>query len=224
MSGHADDLRIAVLGDIHGNLTALDAVLADVRAADIRRGVCTGDLVLRGRQPEGCVARIALLEWPCVRGNTDHKVAARPPRPRSHPAAARVGSRSWTAHRLSGASLAYLAELPLTLRVPLGPFHVLVMHGGPTDPADVEVDETTPHERLVELATLLHADCVVTGHTHRPFVRDAGGCVFVNPGSVGESDGSDHRPSWAVLAAGPSGVTATLMRTAAPLAPPRAIA
>ena len=221
MTGPSDDLRLAVLGDVHGNISALDAVLADVRAAGIDSGVCTGDLVLRGREPEACVSRIALLGWPCVSGNTDAKVASRAPRARAHPASARTGSRSWTAHRLSDTSLTYLAELPLTLRVRLGPFDVLVMHGTPDDPTEVLVDEVTPHERLTELATLLQADCVVTGHTHRPLVREAGGCVFVNPGSVGEAARSDQRPSWAVLEAGPAGISATLMRTDASLAVPR---
>lgn len=221
MTHAVDDLRLAVLGDVHGNVAALDVVLAEVRAAGIHRGVCTGDLVLRGREPEACVSRIALLGWPCVRGNTDGKVAARTPRARSHPAAARAGSRSWTAHRLSNTSLAYLADLPLTVRLHLGPFAVFVMHGTPDDPTEVLVDEATPHERLAELATALQADCVVTGHTHRAFVREVGGCVFVNPGSVGESGDADHRPSWAVLDAGPAGVTATLMRTDTRLAVPR---
>ena len=224
MTAATDALRLAVLGDVHGNVAALDVVLAEVRAAGINRGACTGDLVLRGREPEACVSRIALLGWPCVRGNTDTKVASRPPRPRSHPAAARVGSRSWTTHRLSDTSLAYLAGLPLTVRIGLGQFQVLVMHGTPDDPAEVLVDEATAHERLVELATMLEADCVVTGHTHRAFVREVGGCVFVNPGSIGESTDADHRPSWAVLEAGPSGVTATLMRTDARLAVPRSAA
>ena len=217
----ADHLRIAVVGDVHGNVSALDAVLAEIRAAGIHRGVCTGDLVLRGPEPEACVSRIALLGWPCVLGNTDAKVACRAPRPRSHPAAARVGSRSWTAHRLSDMSLAYLADLPLTIRVPLGPFEVLVIHGEPDDPATVLVDEATSDERLLELAQSLHADCVVTGHTHRAFVRGVGGCVFVNPGSVGESTDVDHRPSWAILEAGPAEIAATLMRTDSPLAVPR---
>lgn len=221
MTDPTDDLRLAVLGDVHGNVSALDAVLADIRAAGLERGVCTGDLVLRGREPEACVSRIALLGWPCVTGNTDAKVASRAPRAHSHPASTRTGSRSWTAHRLSDTSLAYLAGLPLTLRVRLGSFEVLVMHGTPDDPTDVLVDEATPHERMIELAAVLQADCVVTGHTHRAFAREAGGCVFVNPGSVGESAGAERRPSWAVLEAGPSGVAATLMRTDAPLAVPR---
>jgi putative phosphoesterase len=215
------DLRLAVLGDIHGNVAALDAVLAEIRGLGITRGVCTGDLVLRGREPEACVSRIALLGWPCVAGNTDIKVAARTPRGRSHPAAERVGSRSWTAHRLSDSSLTYLRELPLVERVRLGSFDVLVMHGAPDDPAEVLVDEHTPHQQLIELSSTVHADCVVSGHTHRAFVREANGCAFVNPGSVGESTGDDHRPSWALLQAGAAGVTATLMRTDGPLALPR---
>lgn len=213
MTDASHDLRLAVLGDVHGNLAALDAVLAQIRADGIRRGACTGDLVLRGQDPEACVSRIALLGWPCVRGNTDEKVATRAPRPASHPASSRVGSRSWTARRLSDASLAYLAELPMTVTLPLGPYRVMVMHASPDDPTHALVDEASAHQRLTELAKVLQADCVVTAHTHRPFVREAGGCLFVNPGSVGEPVGANDLPSWALLEAGASGVTATL-RTA----------
>ena len=218
--GPADD-RIAVIGDVHGNVAALDAVLAAIRAAGISRGVCTGDLVLRGAEPEACVSRVALLDWPCVRGNTDTKVALRPPRPRSHPAAARVGSRSWTAHRLSDASLRYLAELPATVRLRVGRFDVLVTHGTPDSPGEVLVDADTGMASLEEIATLLGADCVVTGHTHRPLVRRAGGCLFVNAGSVGEAVGDDHRPSWAWIAPGPSGLEAGLEWVDLPLAEAR---
>jgi putative phosphoesterase len=213
--------RLALLGDVHGNVAALDATLAAIRAAGISHGACTGDLVLRGPEPEACVSRLALLGWPCVRGNTDAKVAMRSPRPRAHPAAGRVGSRSWTAHRLSDASLAYLAGLPLTVRVRVGRFEVLVVHGTPDSPSEVLVDADTDPQRLTEVAALLGADCVVTGHTHRPLVRRAGGCVFVNPGSVGEAVGGDRRPSWAWVAPGPAGLEAGLERVDAPVAQPR---
>lgn len=216
-----DGDRIAVIGDVHGNVAALDAVLAAIRAAGITRGVCTGDLVLRGPEPEACVSRLALLGWPCVYGNTDAKVALRPPRPRSHPAAERMGSRSWTAHRLSDASLRYLAELPATVRLQVGRFDVLVTHGTPDSPGEVLVDADTGTARLEEIATILEADCVVTGHTHRPLVRRAGGCLFVNPGSVGEAVGGDPHPSWAWIAAGASALEAGVERVDAPLAEAR---
>lgn len=213
--------RLALLGDVHGNVAALDATLAAIRAAGISRGACTGDLVLRGPEPEACVSRLALLDWPCVRGNTDAKVAMRPPRPRGHPAAARVGSRSWTAHRLSDASLAYLSGLPLTVRVHVGRFEVLVVHGTPDSEAEVLVDADTDPQRLAQIAALLGADCVVTGHTHRPLVRRAGACLFVNPGSVGEAVGGDRRPSWAWVAPGPAGLQAGLERVDVPVAQAR---
>jgi putative phosphoesterase len=215
--------RLALLGDVHGNIAALDATLSAIRAAGITRGACTGDLVLRGPEPEACVSRLALLGWPCVRGNTDAKVAMRSPRARAHPAAARVGSRSWTAHRLSDASLAYLAGLPLTLRAPVGRFEVLVVHGTPDSASEVLVDADTDPQGLAQIAALLGVDCVVTGHTHRPLVRRAGGCLFVNPGSVGEAVGGDRRPSWAWVAPGPAGLEAGLERVDVPVAQPRAV-
>jgi putative phosphoesterase len=213
--------RLALFGDIHANIAALDATLAAIRAAGITRGACTGDVVLRGHEPEACVARLALLGWPCVQGNTDAKVALRPPRPRSDPASSRVGSRSWTTHRLSEASLAYLAELPLTTRVSVGRFEVLVVHGSPEAVTDVLVEADTDARRLEELARKLGVDCVVTGHTHRPLIRRAEGCLFVNPGSVGEATGGDPRPSWAWVAPGPARLEAGLERVDVPVARPR---
>jgi putative phosphoesterase len=204
--------RLALIGDVHGNLSALEATLAAIRQAGIGRGLCTGDIVLRGGEPEACVERIALLEWPAVAGNTDIKVVRREPRPRTHPASERVGSRSWTHHRLSESSMRFLADLPLCIRVAVGRFTVLVMHGAPTDPSEVLVDAATRDATLQELATRLAVDCVVTGHTHRPLIRRSGGCLFVNPGSVGESIGRDRRPSWAWLGAGPAGLVAGLER------------
>lgn len=210
--------RLALLGDIHGNLIALEATLAAIRATGIAMGACTGDIVLRGSEPEACVERIALLDWPAVAGNTDIKVAQRAPRPRVHPASERVGSRSWTHHRLSESSMRFLSELPTTIRVPIGRYTALVTHGTPTDPTDVLVDAATTDATLRELATALGVDCIVTGHTHRPLIRRAGGCLFVNPGSAGESIGNDRRPSWAWLEAGRTGLVAHLERVDAAVA------
>lgn len=222
MSAHAGPARLAVLGDVHANLTALDAVLDAIRDRAIDDGVCTGDLVLRGTEPDACVSRIALRGWPTVCGNTDVKVATRSPRPRNHPASSRVGSRSWTRHRLSDASVAFLAACPLTLRVPLGPFSILVMHASPEDPTDALVDQTTTDAALRAIARELRADAVVSGHTHRQIARSVDGCLFLNPGSVGESPDRDERPRWAWLEAGPSGPVAHLERVDAPVAGMRA--
>src|SRR4249920_2340031 len=93
--------RLALLGDIHANLAAFRAVLADVEGSGIDRGVLTGDLVMRGDDPEGCVAEVRRLGWPCVMGNTDRKVVEGPDADTGHPKADRLGSRAWTVNRLS---------------------------------------------------------------------------------------------------------------------------
>jgi putative phosphoesterase len=203
--------RLAVLGDIHANAAALSAVLADVAGGGIERGVLTGDLVMRGEEPEECVAEVRRLGWTCVLGNTDGKVADGRPRDPDHPKAGRPGSRAWTLNRLSDESLEFLRSLQLVERVPLGPATIAVMHGSPTDPNGT-IDAGTPKRRLAKLAEELGADCIVTGHTHEPLVRQAAGVLVVNPGSVGEALRGDLHPRWAWLEARKSGLRAHLVR------------
>jgi putative phosphoesterase len=210
--------RLALIGDVHANLPALRAVLDAVSAAGIDRGVCTGDLVMRGAEPEACVRELRRLGWPCVMGNTDRKVANRRLRPPDHPKALRVGSRAWSSNQLSHTSMRYLAELPMVTRVQLGPAAVVVMHGSPTDPRTA-IDGDTPERELTRLAKELEADCIVSGHTHRPLVLQAGGCLFVNPGSVGEAlGGGDRHPRWGRLETHRSGLRAHLEEVPADLA------
>lgn len=215
--------RLALLGDIHGNIAALDAVLDAVADHDLRHhGVCTGDIVLRGTEPEACVSRIALLDWPTVAGNTDRKVALRKPRPKGHPSAARPGSRSWTRHRLSEESVAFLADAPLTTVTTVGPHRVLVMHGSPDDPTEALFDPRTSTAAFRDLRRrFAEFDAVVTGHTHRQMAKTVDGCLFVNPGSVGEAPTPDALPRWAWLETGPSGLVAHLESVPHPLAPQR---
>ena len=201
--------RLALLGDVHANAAALRAVLADVALAGLERGVITGDLVMRGEEPEECVAEVRRLGWPCVLGNTDSKVADGRPRDPDHAKAGRPGSRAWTLNRLSDESLGFLGSLQLVERVPLGPATIAVMHGSPTDPNGT-IDAGTSKRRLAKLAEELQADCIVTGHTHEPMVRQAGGVLVVNPGSVGEALRGDLHPRWAWLEARKSGLRAHL--------------
>lgn len=214
---------LALVGDIHGNIAALDAVLDAVADRELlAAGVCTGDIVLRGREPEACVDRIAGLGWPVVCGNTDRKVALRDPRPVGHPASDRVGSRSWTRHRLSDASVSFLADAPPTVTVNVGRFRVLVMHGSPDDPTVSLFDPHTSDSDLRDLRSRFpDVDAIVTGHTHLQMARMVDGCAFVNPGSVGEAPTQDALPRWAWLEAGPTDVIAHLETVSRPLAPQR---
>ena len=204
--------RLALFGDVHGNERALRAVLAAIDDAGIEGGACTGDLVMRGDAPEACVAEIRQRGWPCVMGNTDLKVSGRPDPDPDHPKAESVGSRAWTLNHLSSTSLAYLADLPMTVELKIRAATVVLMHGGPDDPR-AAIDAHTSERDLARLvANLGKPDCIVNGHTHEPLVRSAGGCLFVNPGSVGEAHESDRRPRWAWIEVRRSGVAAYLER------------
>ncbi|MEQ9094308.1 MAG: metallophosphoesterase family protein, partial [Miltoncostaeaceae bacterium] len=201
--------RLALLGDVHGNAAALRGVLEAVDALGITAGASTGDLVMRGMEPEACIALLRRRGWPSTMGNTDLKVATRAARRPDDPKARRVGSRSWTTNRLDAEDLAWLAARPMISRVDLSGRRVVVMHGGPEDPRDA-VDEATPDGELAALAASIEADVVVMGHIHRQMVRRAGGALFINPGSVGEAVDGDRRPRWAWLEAGPHGLAVHL--------------
>jgi len=210
--------RLALMGDVHANLPALRAVLDAIAGAGLTRGACTGDLVMRGPDPEGVVEAVRRLGWPCVVGNTDRKVARRPARPKDHAKAQRVGSRAWSTNQLSAESLAYLAGLPMVWRLRLKDWTVALVHGAPDDPRQAVEDHTPKSEVRRLIAALDGPDCIVSGHTHRPSVREIDGCLLVNPGSVGEALDGDLRPRWAWLEARRSGLRAHLEVVDAPLA------
>jgi putative phosphoesterase len=211
---------LALLGDIHARHAALVAVLDAVRARGITTGVCVGDVVMRGPEPVQCVAAMRELGWATVVGNTDRKVTAGEPRPPEHPASARIGSRSWTYRQLDANSLAWLAALPLVVRLRLGTARVVVVHG---DLASIEMPLTheSPNRDLERQLDAFDADVLVIGHTHVAMARRVRSGLVVNPGAVGESRDSDWEPHWAWLEATPKGVVAHLEVVSTPLAPQR---
>ena len=220
MSPSGDRVRLALVGDVHGNAPAFKAVLADIAERGIVNGVNTGDVVMRGVHPKAAVKLARGLGWPTVLGNTDMKVGRGRPRPAGHPASDRPGSRSWTIRRLSNADIVWLAGRPRRVVVEMGDRRVLITHGHPGD-LSVVIDVDTPAGDLVKLARKLDVDAIVTGHTHRPVIHRQGGVLFVNPGSVGEGTKDDRRPSWAWLELVDGKLEAHLERVDAPLAPPR---
>lgn len=209
--------RLAVFGDIHANLRALTGVLRAIDGAGITTGICTGDVVMRGPEPGGCIDALVDRGWPCAQGNTDHKVGSRSPRSADHPKARRVGSRSWTSAHLEGHHLAWLAALPRIARAEFAGHRVCAVHGTPESPQQ-PWDASTPDTDLVDLARQADAQIVVSGHTHVPVVRRVGELLFVNPGSVGEALGGDLRPRWCWLEATDGKVMVHLEHLNEPLA------
>lgn len=208
-------MRYLVLSDIHANLEALEAVLADPPAATADRVLALGDLVGYGADPNAVVERMRALEPAAiVRGNHD-KVVTRLEDPEAFNDLARTAAK-WTADELTDDNLAYLRGLPA------GPASVPplieICHGAPYDEDAYIVSD---RQALRALRSAGHPICLF-GHTHVPVIvrleagrrphafgrvpqpagevrLDAGGCYLINPGSVGQPRDDDPRAAYAVV-------------------------
>jgi predicted phosphodiesterase len=191
-------MRIAALYDIHGNVDALEAVLADAARAGAEQVLLGGDVVM-GPFPAEVMARLRRLPRECeaLRGNTDRVVAA-PTIDESDPWKDRI---AWVAGRLSPAERAWLAKLPTTISLVvdgLGP--TLFYHGTPRSDSEI-ITRLTPEERLREVFADVAEDVVLGGHVHVQDDRRAAGKRVVNAGSVGAPYEDAPGAYWALLGA-----------------------
>ena len=186
-------MRVAALYDVHGNLPALEAVLAEVEGdAKILVG---GDAVL-GPMPKETLRLLRARGATFIRGNCDREVVA----------SAATGDELWASRarwvheQLNDEELAFLHGLPhpLSLEVDvLGP--VLFCHGSPRSDEEI-LTAITPPKRLDPILDGVQEDVVVCGHTHAQFDRLVGDRRLVNAGSVGMAyEGEPGIAAWAFL-------------------------
>ena len=161
-------MRVAALCDVHGNLPALEAVLAEVASLEVDRIVCGGDVVA-GPFPRECLEKLVGVEAVFVRGNADRESPRAP-----------AGTWEWIATNLDPLSVAFLGELPRA--VALG--GVLYCHGSPRDDDEI-LTRHSSDERFRAALEGVEESLVVGGHTHVQFERVVDGIRFVNAGSVG---------------------------------------
>lgn len=201
-------MRIAFISDIHGNLTALDAVLADLAREQIDQYVCLGDVVEFGPQPRECLARILALKGICIMGNTDERMAV-PHREHLHVTepGPEIEMELWCYDQLTQEDRAAIHTFRATAEIDLGnELRLLAYHGSPRSNVERIVSMTSYHDLDAMFATANHnARVLVGGHTHQQFIRQYNRALLINPGSVGLpferlGEGLDHRPAWAAYA------------------------
>lgn len=199
-------MRYAILSDIHANLEALEAVLADAHAQSCSEFVCLGDVVGYNANPSECVARIQKLNCPVVKGNHDEQASIAMTTEAFNELAEEA--IDWTRQHLSAEDKAWLTDLRLTRQV--GDFTI------------VHATLDTPGQwgyvfnDLDALAsfTFQHTPLCLFGHTHWPtaFVRDdsvrriptgqillaTGKKYFINPGSIGQPRDRDWRAAYCI--------------------------
>jgi len=194
-------MRIALIGDVHGNLPALEAVLADAEARGAEALWNVGDFVGYGAFPDEVVRRLRDAGAESIVGNYDRKVLRFPrkrERWRRTKRPEKFHAFQWTYQRLSSESLSYLASLPRERRVTVQGRRVLITHGSPAS-EDEPLTDATGEDRLAELAGLAEADVVVFGHSHRPVHREVAGVLFFGTGSVGRPEGGDPRACYGLM-------------------------
>ena len=203
-------MKLALVSDLHGNLEALEAVLADLeRESPEARLVCAGDVVGYGPDPEACIARLEERGALCVMGNHEEMVLGR--RDFSRCPYAGIVAAVWTRSRLSPAARMFIERLPACVQPTA---EVVVCHG---DLASADNYVSTREQAEAALAQLRSrypsAEVLVCGHTHRAalFTRKGGfenlsGAVrrfappcIINPGAVGQARDGGASARYAVL-------------------------
>jgi putative phosphoesterase len=188
-------VRVAALYDVHGNLPALEAVLAEVQELEVDAVVVGGDIAI-GPMPQATLQRLLALGERAlfVRGNGDREIAA--------PEAGAdlwLERTRWSAAQLERGQLAWLAALPHTQSVEvdgLGP--VLFCHGSPRSDDEI-LTRISSEERVAAAVAGVSETVVVCGHTHVQFDREVAGKRLVNAGSVGMPYEAQPGAYWALL-------------------------
>ena len=176
-------MRVGFISDIHGNLLALDAVLADLERHEVDNIVCLGDICF-GPQAHECLERVRELGCPVILGNWDSwSIDGFPP------ADDPVGIMlyeigAWWAQQLTADDHGFVRSFVPTLEVPLdGPSRMLCFHGSPRSFSDW-IFATTPDEDLEQLFDGIDAKVLVGGHTHLQLVRRFGRSLMAYFGSL----------------------------------------
>ncbi|HUF37509.1 MAG TPA: metallophosphoesterase family protein [Anaerolineales bacterium] len=210
---------LAIFGDIHANLPALEAVLADMDARGLSERYCLGDLVGYGTSPNEVVEIIRAAKTPTLIGNYDEGVgnsspdcgcAYRTPEDKAR------GERSiaWTNAQTTAENKTFLRRLPMQIPLRLGGRAVLLVHGSPRR-INEYLYEDRPESSLERILDQAGADVLVCGHTHLPYHRTLpSGREVINAGSVGKPKDGDPRACYLVLREEGDGIAAEFVRVA----------
>jgi len=196
-------MRLGIFSDIHANLPALEAVLADIAARHVDGVYCLGDLVGYAPFPNEVTERIRLEQIPTIMGNYDDGVgfdrdecgcAYREAEER------RRGDQSlaWTKAHVTPDNKAFLRTLAHEIRFEADGRRVLLVHGSPRK-INEYLFEDGPLSSFQRLAASSNADVIVYGHTHKPYTKFVDDVLFVNVGSVGKPKDGDRRACYAIV-------------------------
>ncbi|CAN5498916.1 metallophosphoesterase family protein [soil metagenome] len=181
-------MRVALISDIHGNLTAFQAVLADIERAGADQIIFLGDAAALGPQPKAVVDFLQTLDCLCILGNHEAYELNWAQYLQGVPAGWMKEAIAWGTAQLSPANLDFLRSFQPTLTVWLDQNNpqvtLLCCHGSPQSYDDM-ILATTPALVLDKFITGQGASILACGHTHVQMLRRHRALLIINPGSVG---------------------------------------
>ena len=200
-------MRVAIFSDVHANLEALEAVLADARARRCTHFICLGDVVGYNANPRECIERVRELDCPVVKGNHDEEATLSASSERFNELAERA--IHWTRDNLTDQDKEWLRSLPLQRQV----HHFTIVHATLDTPGQWGY----VFNNLDAVASFTYQRTAVCffGHTHMPmvFIRGQSGVrqerkehiriepgrkYFINAGSVGQPRDGNWRAAYCV--------------------------
>jgi predicted phosphodiesterase len=196
-------MRLAILADIHGNLPALEAVLADLAQLAVDQIIVAGDAINWGPFSAGVIARVTSGGWAAIRGNNEYYLLdyETPRAPAHWRDRERWPLLPWLRRQLAGRPHQVVAAWPDTLSLRFaGAPPIRVVHGTPRSHSEPLYPAAfTSDAEVTEMLAGVSEPVVITGHTHIPLDRTVGPWRILNPGSVGVPLHGAHCASYLLL-------------------------
>lgn len=180
-------MRIAFISDIHGNFTALQAVLVDIKKQGADQIICLGDTISLGPQPQETLNALRDLKSIYIMGNHDEAILDPEKAPDLEITEHLVPDLYWCRDRLTAYDFDFLRSFQSTHEIifPNG-IQLLAFHGSPTSTTEI-IQATTPSESLDEYFAGQSASVFIGGHSHIQMSRRYGKKLILNSGSVGNA-------------------------------------
>jgi putative phosphoesterase len=201
--------KVLVLGDIHANFPALQAIWRYVRKYRFDRIINTGDFTVYSTFPNETIQWFRKRKNSIsILGNTDRRIlrilkGKNLKRPKKEEKRIMY---FWTAERLLPENVQYLNSLPRQTELTIGDINIGVFHGT-YDDEDETLFPDAPEGRFRELAHASPLQVHIMGHSHTPYYKIIDGIHFINPGSVGRMFDGDPRTAFAILELSSVGIT-----------------
>jgi len=193
-------LKYAVLGDIHGNITALEAVLDNIDKEEVDGVIILGDILMVGPAPYEVLNKIKQINPECwISGNTDlwfddMKDSSQ----KTEKEKELYQYYRYAKQKISEKDVSDLITLPVQKAININGLDVLCVHGSPRSVVEI-MDHRIPYEKLEEIVAGVKEEIIVCGHSHVPFIGSINGKYVMNTGSVGRSLDGNTSASYGII-------------------------